>query len=599
MANVKDITRESWILNTFPEWGTWLNEEIEEEVVPKNNFAMWWLGNCGVWIKTPGGANIVMDLWSNRGKSTKKVKDMVWGHQMANMAGVRKLQPNLRVQPMVIDPFAINELDYYLVSHFHSDHIDINTAAAIVNNPKLDHVKFVGPYECGEIWKKWGVPEERIIIIKPGESFEFKDVKVTAVESFDRTCLVTLPVDGAKENNDSLKGLAVTDEEMARKAVNYIFETPGGTIYHGADSHFSNYFAKHGKDFDIDVAINNYGDNPIGIQDKMTSIDLLRMAENLRAKVIIPVHYDIGQTLWLQRMKSLLSGRCAKNAYNISSTHLSGKLVVNMFIHKIKTVLNITTHVVLMMCLSTIQISSLKLYFSRIKGCYQPFILSEKMKRRQTMKFFLDTADVSAIKTINELGVVDGVTTNPTIISREGRDFETVIKEICQIVDGPVSAEVTGVTAEEMITEARDIAKWADNIVVKIPMTMEGLKAVNVLSKENIKTNVTLIFTVSQGLMAIKAGATFISPFVGRLEDIGTDAYQLISDLREIIDFYDFDTEIIAASIRNTVHVENVAKRGAHIATIPDAVFDKMTKHPLTDSGLTQFMQDWKIFKGE
>lgn len=215
------------------------------------------------------------------------------------------------------------------------------------------------------------------------------------------------------------------------------------------------------------------------------------------------------------------------------------------------------------------------------------------------MKFFLDTADVSAIKTINELGVVDGVTTNPTIISREGRDFETVIKEICQIVDGPVSAEVTGVTAEEMITEARDIAKWADNIVVKIPMTMEGLKAVNVLSKENIKTNVTLIFTVSQGLMAIKAGATFISPFVGRLEDIGTDAYQLISDLREIIDFYGFDTEIIAASIRNTVHVENVVKRGAHIATIPDAVFDKMTKHPLTDSGLTQFMQDWKIFKGE
>lgn len=215
------------------------------------------------------------------------------------------------------------------------------------------------------------------------------------------------------------------------------------------------------------------------------------------------------------------------------------------------------------------------------------------------MKFFLDTADVSAIKTINELGVVDGVTTNPTIISREGRDFETVIKEICQIVDGPVSAEVTGVTAEEMITEARDIAKWADNIVVKIPMTMEGLKAVNVLSKENIKTNVTLIFTVSQGLMAIKAGATFISPFVGRLEDIGTDAYQLISDLREIVDFYGFDTEIIAASIRNTVHVENVAKRGAHIATIPDAVFDKMIKHPLTDSGLTQFMQDWKIFKGE
>lgn len=215
------------------------------------------------------------------------------------------------------------------------------------------------------------------------------------------------------------------------------------------------------------------------------------------------------------------------------------------------------------------------------------------------MKFFLDTADVAAIKAVNELGIVDGVTTNPTIISREGRDFETVIKEICQIVDGPVSAEVTGTTAEEMIAQAHDIAKWADNIVVKIPMTMEGLKAVNVLSKEHIKTNVTLIFTVSQGLMAIKAGATFISPFVGRLEDIGTDAYELISDLRDIIDFYDFDTEIIAASIRNRAQVEGVAKCGAHIATIPAPLFDKMTQHPLTDNGLKQFMVDWKAFQGK
>ena len=186
-----------------------------------------------------------------------------------------------------------------------------------------------------------------------------------------------------------------------------------------------------------------------------------------------------------------------------------------------------------------------------------------------------------------------------TIISREGRDFETVIKEICQIVDGPVSAEVTGTTAEEMIAQAHDIAKWADNIVVKIPMTMEGLKAVNVLSKEHIKTNVTLIFTVSQGLMAIKAGATFISPFVGRLEDIGTDAYELISDLRDIIDFYDFDTEIIAASIRNRAQVEGVAECGAHIATIPAPLFAKMAQHPLTDNGLKQFMADWKAFQGK
>lgn len=214
------------------------------------------------------------------------------------------------------------------------------------------------------------------------------------------------------------------------------------------------------------------------------------------------------------------------------------------------------------------------------------------------MKFFLDTADVAAIKDINELGVVDGVTTNPTIISREGRDFETVIKEICSFIDGPVSAEVTGLTAPEMVEEARDIAKWAPNVVVKIPMTNEGLKAVNILSKEGIKTNVTLIFTVSQGLMAIKSGATFISPFIGRLEDIGTDAYQLITDLRDVIDFYDYPTEIIAASIRNTVHVEAVAKCGAHIATIPDTVFPKMMEHPLTSQGIETFMNDWKKFQG-
>lgn len=213
------------------------------------------------------------------------------------------------------------------------------------------------------------------------------------------------------------------------------------------------------------------------------------------------------------------------------------------------------------------------------------------------MKFFLDTANVEAIKDLNEHGLVDGVTTNPTIISREGRDFETVIKEICQIVDGPVSAEVTGLTAEEMVAEAREIAKWHDNVVVKIPMTKDGLKATNILSKEGIKTNVTLVFTVSQGLMAMKAGATYISPFVGRLEDIGTDPYQLIEDLRDIIDLYDFDTEIIAASIRNAAHVEAVAKIGAHIATIPDSVFSKMTEHPLTTNGIKQFMDDWASFK--
>ncbi|MGV3322998.1 fructose-6-phosphate aldolase [Streptococcus hyovaginalis] len=213
------------------------------------------------------------------------------------------------------------------------------------------------------------------------------------------------------------------------------------------------------------------------------------------------------------------------------------------------------------------------------------------------MKFFLDTANVEAIKKINQLGLVDGVTTNPTIISREGGDFEEVIKEICSVVDGPVSAEVTGLKAEEMIAEARVISQWADNVVVKIPMTTEGLKAINILSQQGIKTNVTLIFTVSQGLMAMKAGATFISPFIGRLEDIGTDAYQLILELRNIIDLYGFETEIIAASIRNATHVEKVAGLGAHIATIPDTLFEKMTKHPLTDTGIETFLKDWESFK--
>lgn len=213
------------------------------------------------------------------------------------------------------------------------------------------------------------------------------------------------------------------------------------------------------------------------------------------------------------------------------------------------------------------------------------------------MKFFVDTANVDAIKEINELGLADGVTTNPTIISREGRDFKTVVKEICSIVDGPVSAEVTGTTSEEMIKEARNIATWAKNIVIKIPMTMEGMKAVNVLSKEGIKTNVTLVFSVSQGLMAIKAGATFISPFVGRLEDIGSDPFALIADLRDIIDFYGFDTQIIAASIRNKTHVEKVAKVGAHIATIPEGILKKMSEHPLTTKGIETFTKDWEKFK--
>lgn len=213
------------------------------------------------------------------------------------------------------------------------------------------------------------------------------------------------------------------------------------------------------------------------------------------------------------------------------------------------------------------------------------------------MKFFLDTANVKDIKRFAQLGLVDGVTTNPTLISREGRDFETVIKEITKIISGPVSAEVTATKAEEMVKQAKNEVKWAKNIVVKIPMTEEGLKAVKVLSSENIKTNVTLIFSVTQGLLAAKAGATYISPFLGRLDDIGGSGIGLVKDLRKVLDNYGFKTEIIAASIRGTQHVKQTALAGADIATIPAAVFGKLWSHPLTDKGLASFASDWASFK--
>jgi len=212
------------------------------------------------------------------------------------------------------------------------------------------------------------------------------------------------------------------------------------------------------------------------------------------------------------------------------------------------------------------------------------------------MKFFLDTADVKEIKRINALGLVDGVTTNPSIISKEGRPFEEVIKEICSIVDGPVSAEVISLKSEEMVKEARVLATWAPNVVVKIPMTEEGLKAVHILSKENIRTNVTLIFSVAQGLMAAKAGATFISPFLGRLDDIGVSGTDLIKKLKLVLSNYGLKTEIISASIRHIGHLEAAAEAGAHIATIPGSLFPKLWNHPLTDNGIQGFLKDWEKF---
>ena len=217
------------------------------------------------------------------------------------------------------------------------------------------------------------------------------------------------------------------------------------------------------------------------------------------------------------------------------------------------------------------------------------------------MKFFIDTANVEDIKRANDMGVICGVTTNPSLIAKEGRDFNEVIKEITSIVDGPISGEVkaTTVDAEGMIREGREIAAIHPNMVVKIPMTVEGLKAVKVLSSEGIKTNVTLIFTVNQALLAAEAGATYVSPFLGRLDDINQPGIELVRTIAEIFAVYGYETEIIAASVRNPIHVTDCALAGADIATVPYKVIEQMTKHPLTDQGIEKFQADYKAVFGE
>ena len=217
------------------------------------------------------------------------------------------------------------------------------------------------------------------------------------------------------------------------------------------------------------------------------------------------------------------------------------------------------------------------------------------------MKFFIDTANVDDIRKANDMGVICGVTTNPSLIAKEGRDFNEVIKEITSIVDGPISGEVkaTTVEAEGMIQEGREIAAIHPNMVVKIPMTVEGLKAVKVLSAEGIKTNVTLIFTANQALLAAEAGASYVSPFLGRLDDINQPGIGLIEDIVTIFNNYGYDTEIIAASIRNPIHVTDCALAGADIATVPYKVIEQMTKHPLTDAGIEKFQADYRAVFGD
>ena len=210
------------------------------------------------------------------------------------------------------------------------------------------------------------------------------------------------------------------------------------------------------------------------------------------------------------------------------------------------------------------------------------------------MKFFIDTADVNEIKEAESLGILDGVTTNPTLISKTGRPFKETIEEICTIVNGPVSAEVVSTETEAIIKEGRDLAKIADNIVVKVPLIKDGLKAVKVLTSEGVKVNVTLCFSSNQALLAAKVGATYISPFVGRLDDKGHTGMEVVDEIRTIYDNYDFDTEIIVASIRTPLHVRDAALMGADIATIPFDVFNKIVQHPLTDTGLKSFLADWE-----
>ncbi|MCL6632716.1 MAG: fructose-6-phosphate aldolase [Alicyclobacillus herbarius] len=209
------------------------------------------------------------------------------------------------------------------------------------------------------------------------------------------------------------------------------------------------------------------------------------------------------------------------------------------------------------------------------------------------MKIFIDTANVAEIRNAAEMGILSGVTTNPSLVAKEGRDFIEVLKEIVEIVDGPISAEVVSLDADGMVEEALPLADIHPNIVIKVPLTGEGLKAVHRLAQRGIKTNVTLVFSANQALLAARAGATFVSPFIGRLDDISYNGVELISDISTIFDIHGIETEIIAASIRHPMHVTEAAKAGAHIATCPYAVIDRMIKHPLTDQGIERFLADW------
>jgi L-ascorbate 6-phosphate lactonase len=287
MPTINEITREKWILDCFPEWGKWLIEDIDETVVRPGTFAAWWMGCTGIWIKSEGGCNISIDMFSGNAK----ISHYKWANnhkgmnfQLGRMAGSNQIHQNPRNIPHVIDPFQVENIDAFIVTHDHADHMDIYSTTAMMKHD----IPFIGPKFSTDKWLGWGVPGKRLITVKPGDVVKVKDIEIHVLEAFDRTALITAPPEG------SIVGRFPND--MDDRAVNYLIKTPGGTFYHSGDSHFSNYTVKHGKQFAIDVAIASFGENPPGISDKVTASDVIRMAENLRCKVMIPVHYDIWPT---------------------------------------------------------------------------------------------------------------------------------------------------------------------------------------------------------------------------------------------------------------------------------------------------------------
>jgi L-ascorbate 6-phosphate lactonase len=302
MSKISETTRETWVLSSFPEWGTWLNEEIESKRVAPGSATMWWLGCTGIVIKSPADIRIAIDLWTGNGKRTHGNGMMAPGHQMANMCGSRKMQPNLRNAPVVFDPFAFKRLDAVLATHYHHDHMSKEVAAHVINSKMTTRnasgedipVPFVGPKKSVECWQEWGVPPERCITVKPGDELKFGDLEIVVLDSFDRTCITT--TDSTGPDREELWGKCPMD--MDEKAVNYLIRTPGGNIYHSGDSHYSICFAEHGKRIKrlyggVDVCFGSYGCNPVGLQDKMEATDILRMAEALQSKVVIPIHWDV------------------------------------------------------------------------------------------------------------------------------------------------------------------------------------------------------------------------------------------------------------------------------------------------------------------